>query len=76
MAMGGHAGIGVVIVMPTFAVGDQGHPPVVATFIRRLVVPIAPNVAGRVNEPGGVQHKAEPRKHTPNEERRRHEWTI
>ena len=55
--MGGRAGGGVVIVVPAFAVGDDRHPPVVAALVGRFVILVAPDVAGGIHEPGGVQHK-------------------
>ena len=51
VAMGGVAPIGVVIVVPPFAVRDQGHEPVIAAVLIGLVGAVAPNMRQRIHAP-------------------------
>jgi len=48
-------GVGVVVVMPAFAAGEEGNPPVVAGVVLGLEAAFAPEVGGGVDEPGGVE---------------------
>src|SRR5688572_18452498 len=64
-----HAWIGMVIVVPAFAVGQQRDPPVIAALVRRLIVAVAPHVAGRIYEPRAVQYEHQPNEHPPDHER-------
>ena len=45
----------VVIVVPAFAEGDQGDPPVVPGIVAGVEAARAPHVRGGVDQPGGVQ---------------------
>ena len=47
--------VGVVVVVPALAAGEQGDPPAVARVIAGLEAACAVEVRGRVDEPGGVQ---------------------
>ena len=48
-------GVGVVVVVPAFAAGEQSDPPVVAGVVLGFEAARAPEVGGGVDEPGGVQ---------------------
>ena len=48
-------GMGVVVVVPAFAAGEQSDPPVVAGVVLGLEAALAPEVRRRVDEPGGVE---------------------
>src|SRR5579871_685929 len=50
----GRAGEGVVVVVPAFAQGEQGHPPQVRRAVPGRVTAVAPEVGGAVDEPGRV----------------------
>jgi hypothetical protein len=47
--------VGVVVVVPAFAAGEQSDPPVVARVVFGLEAALAPEVGGGVDEPGGVE---------------------
>ena len=55
------------IVVPSFAVSNQGYPPVISTVIVRFVVAVTPNVTGGVYRPGRVKHQSKPQEHAPNQ---------
>ena len=48
-------GMCVVVVVPAFAAGEQGNPPVVAGIVSRLKAATAPQVGRRIHQPGGMQ---------------------
>jgi hypothetical protein len=54
-AVAGADRVGVVVVVPAFAAGEQGDPPVVAGVVLGLEAALAPEVGGGVDQPGGVQ---------------------
>jgi len=60
-AMAGGNRMGVVVVVPAFPKGKQGHPPAVGREVSSNETSRAPAVRGRVHQPGGVQsdHSAE-----------------
>ena len=60
---------GVVVVVPTFAVGHQGHPPAVGGGVVGVVSAVAKFVGGTVHKPGAVIHHHQADKNTPNDER-------
>ena len=51
-------GVGVVVVVPALAAGEESDPPVVAGVILGLEAALAPEVRGGVDEPGGVKAEA------------------
>lgn len=54
MTVGGGALIGVVVVVPAFAIGPESDEPIVAAVVVGLVVFVAPDVCHRVDAPGDV----------------------
>ena len=54
MSVRGGSLVGMMVVVPAFAVGDQTDQPVVATVVLGLVVPVAPDVGHGVDTPGDV----------------------
>lgn len=48
-------GVGVVVVVPAFATGEHGDPPVVAGVVFGFEAAFAPEVSGGVDQPGGVK---------------------
>src|ERR1700679_1541333 len=54
-AVAGADGVGVVVVVPAFAAGEDGYPPVVAGVVLGLEAALAPEVRCGVDEPGGVE---------------------
>src|SRR5687767_1861943 len=54
VAVGGSPLVGMVVVVPAFAVAPQADEDVVAAVIVRLVVAIPPDVGHRVHRPGNV----------------------
>ena len=54
-AVTGADGVGVVVVVPAFAAGEESDPPVVAGIVLGLEAALAPEVGCRVDEPGGVK---------------------
>src|SRR6202042_922097 len=54
-AVAGADGVGVVVVVPAFAAGEDGDPPVVAGVVLGLEAALAPEVGGGVDQPGGVE---------------------
>ena len=53
--MAGADGVGVVVVVPAFATGEDGDPPVVAGVVAGFEAALAPEVGGGVDEPRGVE---------------------
>src|SRR5207247_1721668 len=47
--------VGVVVVVPALAAGEQSDPPVVARVVLGLEASLAPEVGGGVHEPRGVK---------------------
>ena len=60
--------IGVMVVVPTFAVAHEADEPVIAAVLVGLVVAIAPDVRQRVDAPGDVPHRDGPDEHAPDEQ--------
>src|SRR4051812_22129852 len=54
MSVGSGSGIGVVVVVPAFAVRGKRDEPVVTAVLARIVVAVAPKVSGGVHSPGDV----------------------
>jgi len=54
-AVSGADGMSVVVVVPAFAAGEHGDPPVVAGVVLGLEAALAPEVGCGVNEPGSVE---------------------
>src|SRR6266851_1259056 len=54
-AVAGADGMGVVVVVPALAAGEDGDPPVVAGVVLGLEAALAPEVGGGVDEPGGME---------------------
>ena len=61
--------MGMVIVVPAFAVTGQCHPPEVSRSICGFVIPITPDVSCRVHEPGTVVTEDCPHTDTPQSQR-------
>ena len=66
-AVAGTDGVGVVVVMPAFAAGEDGNPPVVAGVVFGLEATLAPEVRGGVDEPGGVEANGDAEEGSPEE---------
>src|SRR4051812_18316095 len=49
--------MGVMIVMPAFAKGEQRHPPTVARILAGIKASTSPHVRRRVDQPSGVQRQ-------------------
>ena len=64
-AVAGADGVGVVVVVPAFAAGEQGDPPGVAGVVLGLKAARAEHVGGGVDQPGGVQADALTRRKVP-----------
>jgi hypothetical protein len=64
-AVAGADGVGVVVVVPAFAAGEDGDPPVVAGVVLGLEAALAPEVRGGVDEPGGVESNGDPEEGSP-----------
>ena len=67
--MRGGMQIGVVVVVPTLAVGEHGDPPVVGGTFVGVEGFIAPEVRGRIDQPGGVVHKHRTHEQPPHQDR-------
>jgi hypothetical protein len=65
----GHTWMGMVIVVPTFAVGQQSDPPIIAAVIACFIVAIAPHVTGRVDQPGRMQDENHTQGNRPDQPR-------
>jgi len=55
------------VVVPAFAVGEDGNPPEVAGCIASVVVAIAPKVGSRIHEPRAVVGGHHANAHTPDQ---------
>lgn len=64
-AVTGADGVGVVVVVPAFAAGEDGDPPVVAGVVLGLEAALAPEVGCGVDEPGGVEADGDAEKGSP-----------
>ena len=69
-------GVGVVVVMPAFAAGQQGDPPVVAGVILGFEAAITPEVGGGVDEPGSVQAEGGAEERSPEDHAESAEGTV
>ena len=70
VAVGGSSLVGMVVVMPAFAVGDQTDQPVVAAIVLGLVVSITPDMGHGVNAPGDVPVENRSDEYSPDEQTR------
>ncbi len=59
----------VVIVVPAFAEGDGGDPPIVARIVTGVEAAAAPHVRGGINEPGGMQTEHDADEGAPEDQR-------
>src|SRR5215510_7169512 len=59
--------MGVVVIVPAFAIANQAYEHIVAAVLVRLVIPVAPQVRDRVYRPGDVPHCHGPHKNTPHQ---------
>src|SRR6185312_8875591 len=59
--------MGVVVIMPAFAVANQAYEHIVTAILVRLVIPVAPQVRHRVYRPGDVPHCHGTHKNTPDQ---------
>src|SRR5436190_8850012 len=59
----------VVIVMPAFAEREEGNPPAISGIIPGIEAARAPQMRGRVHEPGGVEANHNPNATSPQEDR-------
>ena len=57
--------VGVVVVVPAFAAGEESDPPVVAGVVLGFEAALAPEVGGGVDEPGGVQADGDAKEGSP-----------
>ena len=62
--------MGVVIVVPAFAEGDQRDPPVIAGIVARVEAARAPHVRDGVDQPGGVQADDDAQADAPQHQRK------
>ena len=65
--MAGADGVGVVVVVPAFAAGEDGDPPVVAGVVLSLEAALAPEVSGGVDQPCGVEADGDAEEGSPEE---------
>ncbi len=56
-----------VVIVPAFAIGEDGDPPEVAGGVAGVVVAVSPEVSGGVYEPGAVVGSDHPDAHSPDE---------
>jgi hypothetical protein len=70
MTMFRHPGIGVMIVVPSFSVGQQCHPPGISTLIGCLIVSITPHVTSGINEPRGMHDTNQSHARAPSQRRK------
>src|SRR5580698_8732109 len=61
----GRNGMGVVVVVPAFAAGENGDPEAVAGIIAGFKTAAAPKVGGRVDQPGGMQAEGNAKEDAP-----------
>jgi len=57
-----------VVIVPAFAVGEQGRPPEVGRAVVGCAAAVAPLVAGRVGEPGAMEDDDQTHKDAPDDE--------
>ena len=57
--------MGVVVVVPAFAAGEQRDPPAVAGVVAGFKAAAAPHVGGGVDQPGGVQAERDAQQNAP-----------
>src|ERR1700752_5087552 len=60
-------GMRMMVVVPAFAAGQQGHPPVVARFVAGGKAPRSPHMRGGVYQPGGVQTQSYAQEYAPHD---------
>ena len=60
-------GVGVVVVVPAFAAGEDGDPPVVAGVVLGLEAALAPEMSCGVDEPCGMEAKSYAEERSPEE---------
>src|SRR5205814_1240934 len=53
-------GMGVVVVVPAFAAGEQRDPPAITGVVLGLEAAVAPEMSGGVHQPGGVETDGDP----------------
>ena len=59
--------MGVVVIVPAFAIANQAYEHIVTAILVRLVISVAPQVRDRVYRPGDVPHGHRPHKNTPHQ---------
>lgn len=57
--------MGMMVIVPAFAAGEDGDPPVVAGIIAGLKAALAPKMRCRVDEPGGMQTEGNAKEGSP-----------
>jgi len=57
--------VGVVVVVPAFATGEQSDPPTVAGVVLGLEAAVTPDVGGGVDQPGGVEADGDAKEGSP-----------
>ena len=62
--------VGMMVVVPAFAVGDQTYQPVVAAVVLGLVVSVSPNMGHGVDAPGDVPVENCSDEYSPDEQAR------
>ena len=70
VAVGSCPLVGVVVVVPAFAVGPKADEPVVAAVVVGFVVAVAPDVGERVDAPGNVPSEHGSHQHAPDKQAR------
>src|SRR5947209_3482944 len=68
MAVAGGSWVGVVVVVPALAVGDQGHEPVVAATLPSCVALVAPEMGRGVHRPGDVPDQDRSHENAPDQQ--------
>ena len=58
-------GVGVVVVVPAFAAGEQSDPPVIAGVVLGLEAALAPEMRCGVDQPGGVKAEGDAKEGSP-----------
>ena len=61
--------MGVMVVVPAFAEGEKGDPPIIAGIVAGLEAAAAPHMRGGVDKPGGVESEDDAYADAPQEER-------
>ena len=69
VSVSSHSLVGMMIVVPAFAEGEQADPPEVSRAVAGLVIAIAPDMSGGIDEPGDVVDDDDPGAHGPQEDR-------